>query len=302
MNDRQKVFVEPFSASMARQIAVKEIIYSKRTAFQKADVVDTSDYGITLFLDDRFQTSEKDEFFYHESLVHPAMMLHPDPKRVLIIGGGDGGTLEELTRYASVESIRMVELDGEVVDIAKTHLQKICGKAFEDPRLKLSIGDGRAFIENTAETYDIILLDLTDPLEPSKYVYTKEFYTHCRNHLNKNGILSLHNDSPFFYPEAFNVISKTLDAVFAHKCQYLTYILGYMLDFAFAVCSSSPLPDLNVQELKERLERHRISDLLYYSPEMHLHQFVLPGYVKKILETPCDVSTDVQPYVLNEMP
>ncbi|SMC24956.1 spermidine synthase [Desulfacinum hydrothermale DSM 13146] len=291
---------EPFSSTMNRQFRITRNIHTQTTPFQRVEVVETNDYGITLFLDRRFQTSEKDEFFYHESLVHPAMMTHPDPQRVLIIGGGDGGTLEEALKYPSVQSATMVELDPEVVEIAKTHLRAICGDAFDDPRTRLIIGDGRRFVEETDETFDVIILDLTDPLEPSKYVYTREFYSLCRDRLRPGGILALHNDSPFFYPEAFNVISKTLEAVFPFRRQYLTYIVGYMLDFAFSICSREDVLDVSEKVLLERAQERAIGPLNYYSPQMHARLFALPGYVTRILETPCQISTDAAPYVMAE--
>ncbi|MBC7358747.1 MAG: polyamine aminopropyltransferase [Desulfacinum sp.] len=291
---------EPFSSTMSRRFRIARNIHTQKTPFQLVEVVETNDYGITLFLDRRFQTSEKDEFFYHESLVHPAMMTHPNPERVLIIGGGDGGTLEEALKYPSVQSATMVELDPEVVEIAKVHLRSICGEAFDDPRTRLIIGDGRKFVEETDETFDVIILDLTDPLEPSKYVYTKEFYTLCRDRLRPGGILALHNDSPFFYPEAFNVISKTLDAVFPYRRPYLTYIVGYMLDFAFSICSREDVLDVSEEVLKERLQERNIGPLYYYHPAMHPRASSLPGYVTRILETPCQISTDAAPYVMAE--
>jgi spermidine synthase len=298
MSKEVRVFSESFSPTMSRNIRVKESIFSKKTLYQEVDVVNTYDYGLTLFLGGFFQTSERDEFFYHESLVHPPMITHSCPESVLIIGGGDGGTLEEVAKYKSVKSITMVELDGEVVEISRRHLRRICGDAFEDERLNLNIGDGRQFMEETKETFDVIILDLTDPLEPSKYVYTKEFYEMCRDHLNENGVLALHNESPFHYPNAFNVISKTLDSSFPYKRQYLTYMVGYMMDFAFALCSREPFPLLSFEELKRRLKEREIGDLQFYSSEMHDRLFILPGYVRNILNTQCDISTDAAPYTL----
>ncbi len=301
MWEKESTLVEPFSSTMVRQFRIQRWIHRQQTPFQLVEVVETKDYGVTLFLDRRFQTSEKDEFFYHEALVHPAMMTHPHPETVLIIGGGDGGTLEEVCKYPSVQNITMVELDGEVVEIAKTHLQAICGRAFEDPRLRLIIGDGRAFVEETKDRFDVILLDLTDPLEPSKYVYTREFYRLCGERLRPGGVLALHNDAPFFYPETFNVISKTLAAAFPAVRQYLTYVVGYMLDFAFALCARED-GVLNVDEsvLEERAEARKLTDLSFYSPQMHGRLFALPGYVQRILREPGRVSTDADPYVMDE--
>lgn len=302
MTDHDKTIYEPFTATMGRRFHVRRVIHTQQTPYQLVEVVETDDFGVTLFLDRRFQTSEKDEFFYHESLVHPAMMLHPDPERVLIIGGGDGGTLEEVLKYPSVNAVTMVELDAEVVGIAKAHLRSICGAAFEDPRVQLIIGDGRKFVEETSTTFDVILLDLTDPMEPSKYVYTKEFYTLCASRLRPGGILGLHNDSPFFFPQAYNVITKTLDAVFPYRRQYAAYIVGYMLDFAFSVCSLDNVLDVDEEELARRAVRRGITGLLSYTPQL-LEKFrTLPGYMQRILNEPCEISTDAAPFVIQTEP
>ncbi len=302
MTDRDVTLYEPFTATMGRRFHVKRVIHTQKTPYQLVEVVETADFGVTLFLDRRFQTSEKDEFFYHESLVHPAMMLHPKPERVLIIGGGDGGTLEEVLKHPSVCAVTMVELDAEVVEIAKAHLRSICGAAFEDRRVRLVIGDGRRFVEETDQSFDVILLDLTDPMEPSKYVYTKEFYGLCARRLRPGGILGLHNDSPFFFPEAYNVITKTLDAVFPHRRQYAAYIVGYMLDFAFSVCSMDDVLQVDERELARRAAERGIEGLLSYTPQLLERFRTLPGYMQRILEQPCAVSTDAAPFVIETEP
>lgn len=302
MTERDMTLYEPFTASMGRRFQIRRVIHTQKTPFQLVEVVDSPDFGVTLFLDRRFQTSEKDEFFYHESLVHPAMMLHPDPQRVLIIGGGDGGTLEEVLKHPSVKAVTMVELDGEVVDIAKAYLRSICGAAFEDPRVRLLIGDGRRFVEETAETFDVILLDLTDPMEPSKYVYTREFYALCAKRLRPGGILGLHNDSPFFFPDAYNVITKTLDAVFPHRRQYAAYIVGYMLDFAFSVCAMDDVLNVEESELARRAAERGLHGLLSYTPQLLDRFRTLPGYMQRILDQPCAVSTDAAPFVIHTEP
>lgn len=291
-------FYEPITMTMKRGVKISAILHARQSPYQLIEVVETEDYGRVLFLDRRFQTSEREEFFYHESLVHPALMSHENPRSVLIIGGGDGGALEEVLKYPGVTEVTMVELDGEVVEVSKLYLKSVCGNAFDDPRVRLIIGDGRKFLEDNRDLYDVIILDLTDPMEPSKYVYTKEFYEICRNRLTPGGILSLHNDSPFFYPEAFNVITKTVGSVFLHCLQFITFIPGYLFDFAFAICSSTPLPAPTSKELKKRFEERKIGELLWYSPERHPYLFILPGYARKILQTPCAVSTDRSPYTI----
>uniref|UniRef100_A0A832EIE7 Polyamine aminopropyltransferase n=1 Tax=Desulfacinum infernum TaxID=35837 RepID=A0A832EIE7_9BACT len=302
MTDRDLTLYEPFTATMGRRFRVHRVIHTRKTPYQLVEVVETDDFGVTLFLDRRFQTSEKDEFFYHESLVHPAMMLHPNPERVLIIGGGDGGTLEEVLKHPSVAAVTMVELDADVVDVAKAHLRSICGAAFEDPRVRLVIGDGRRFVEETDHAFDVILLDLTDPMEPSKYVYTKEFYGLCARRLARGGILGLHNDSPFFFPQAYNVITKTLDAVFPHRRQYAAYIVGYMLDFAFSVCAMDDVLEVDEKELARREAQRGIAGLLSYTPQLLERFRTLPGYMRRVLDEPCHISTDAAPFVIETEP
>lgn len=302
MTDREATLYEPFTATMGRRFQVQRLIHTRKTPYQLVEVVETADFGVTLFLDRRFQTSEKDEFFYHECLVHPAMMLHPEPQSVLIIGGGDGGTLEEVLKHPSVSAVTMVELDAEVVEVAKVHLRSICGAAFEDPRVRLVIGDGRRFVEETDQSFDVILLDLTDPMEPSKYVYTREFYGLCARRLRRGGILGLHNDSPFFFPQAYNVITKTLDAVFSHRRQYAAYIVGYMLDFAFSVCSMDDVLQVNERELARRAAERGIDGLLAYTPQLLERFRTLPGYMRRVLDQPCAISTDAAPFVIETEP
>ncbi len=292
-------YEEPITSTLKRAIKIKEIIYSRKTEYQQIDVIDSYDFGRILFLDKRFQTSEKEEFFYHESIIHPAFMTHPHPQDILLIGGGDGGALEEICKYKEVKSITMIELDPEVVNVAKKFLRKICKNSFDDPRVELIFTDGRGFLEDTKEKYDIIVLDLTDPLEPSKFLYTKEFYKICKSKLKTGGILTLHNDTPFYFPEAFNIITKTLMSVFSNIRQFVTFIIGYGFDFAFSICSKSDL-NISTNKLIERFTKRDIKGLMFYSPYIHNSLFQLPRYVKQILDTPCIISTDNSPYTIQE--
>ena len=140
---------------------------------------DTVPFGRLFRLDGHFMTSEKDEFFYHENLVHPAALTHPKPVRALIVGGGDGGSAEELLKHPSIESVTLAEIDASVVAISRTHLRSVHGGAFDDPRLTLRIGDGFAYVRSAADRYDLIVLDLTDPGGPSEALYTTDFYRAC---------------------------------------------------------------------------------------------------------------------------
>ena len=155
-------------------------------------------------------------------------------------------------------------------------------------------------MERCHDHYEVIILDPTDPVGPSQYLYPKECYRICANRLAPGGVLGLHNDAPCYYPETFNVISKTLDSVFPYKKQYVSFIIGYMLDFAFSICSLCPLPEPSPEVFSQRFKERKLRDLQFYSPGLHPRLFVLPGYIDQILQRGCKISTDRSPYVFDE--
>ena len=153
-------------------------VYSGRSRYAKIDIVDTAEYGRMLFLDGIAQSADQDEFIYHESLVHPAMLIHPNPRSVCIVGGAEGATIREVAKYQDVNRIVMVDIDEELVNVCLQHLSSWSKGAYEDPRLELHIGDGRKFLEQTKEIFDVIIVDLNDPTEdsPAVFLFTREFY------------------------------------------------------------------------------------------------------------------------------
>ena len=171
------------------------------SAFQAIEVHDTVPFGTLFRLDGHFMTSEKDEFFYHENLVHLAALTHPRPERALIIGGGDGGSAEELLKHPSIKSVTLAEIDVAVVDIARRYLGAVHRGALDDPRLTLRIGDGFAYVRAGTERFDLIVLDLTDPGGPSESLYTPDFYRACAARLNPSGAMTLHIASPIAHPD-----------------------------------------------------------------------------------------------------
>src|SRR6478736_8858933 len=169
--------------------------------FQTVEVHESVPFGKLFRLDGAFMTSEKDEFFYHENLVHVAAIAHPQPERALIVGGGDGGSAEEILKHPSIKSVTLAEIDLAVVDISRKYLQAVHRGALDDPRLTLRIEDGFAYVRNATDTFDLIVLDLTDPGGPSKPLYTPEFYRACAARLSPMGALTLHIASPVAHPE-----------------------------------------------------------------------------------------------------
>ncbi|MEO8411558.1 MAG: polyamine aminopropyltransferase, partial [Propionivibrio sp.] len=181
-----------------------------RSPYQSVEVHDTLVFGKLFRLDGSFMTSEKDEFFYHENLVHMPALTHPSPSRALIVGGGDGGAAEELLKYPSMKSVTLCEIDLAVVDIARKHLQGVHRGALDDPRLDLRIGDGYQYIRENSEQFDLIILDLPDPVGPAVALYTVEFYRACAARLSPVGAMTLHIASPIAHPVR---IRETLTAL-----------------------------------------------------------------------------------------
>jgi spermidine synthase len=254
------------------------------------EVLDTPMFGRVLRLDGAFQTSEKEEFFYHENIVHVAAITHPAPRTALVIGGGDGGAAEELLKHNSMERVVVAELDEGVVDAAKRHLGAIHRGAFDDPRLDLRIMDGKAYVETTTDRYDLIVLDLTDPRGPSQALYTREFYTACGKVLNPGGLLALHVESPISRPRAYNRIIKTLQAVFPVVRPYLVYIPLYGTWWGMAVASEGADPlALSEEQVERRIVERGLSRLQYYNGATHRAAFALPNFVRDLLAQSAEV-------------
>jgi spermidine synthase len=229
-------------------------------------------------------TSEKDEFIYHENLVHVPALAHPAPKRALVIGGGDGGSSEELLKHPTMEKVRLVELDAKVLDIAKRHLRNVHRDVFSDPRLTVDVRDGAAYLRDTADRYDLVVLDLTDPVGPSEALYTEAFYASCKRVLNAGGAVVLHIGAPFFQPQIVKRNVANLRAVFPVVRPYAMPIPIYGAYWGMAVASESLDPlAVGVEELGKRLAARKIGDLRFYTPQTHHAVFVWPRFAADLL-------------------
>ncbi len=210
-----------------------------RSQFQTVEVFETPQFGKLFRLDGWYMTSEKDEFFYHEPIVHCAALAHPAPRSALVIGGGDGGSSEELLKHRTIERVVMAELDPEVVRVATRYLGKVHRGAFEDPRLQVHIGDGFEFTAKLGEKFDLIVFDLTDPDTPAARLYTPEFFAMAKRALNPGGAISLHIGSPIFQPERVRRMLADLRSVFAIVRPLGLYIPLYGAYWGLAVVSDS---------------------------------------------------------------
>ena len=230
------------------------LIEKGRSQYQDYEVWDTPQFGRLFRLDGCFMTSERDEFFYHESMVHVPAIAHPGPRSALVVGGGDGGAVEELLKHACMQRVVMAELDSDVVSIAREHLSSIHNGAFDDPQLELVIGDGRKYVENCSERFDQVVLDLTDPFGPAQALYTEAFYAACRRILHPGGLLSLHMQSPVTHPRAFSRIFSSVRSAFSVVRPMLVYVPLYGTWWALAVAAESTDPlDLDEAEVERRI-------------------------------------------------
>jgi spermidine synthase len=254
------------------------------SAFQAIEVHDSVPFGKLFRLDGHFMTSEKDEFFYHENLVHLAALTHPHPERVLIVGGGDGGSAEELFKHPSITAVTLAEIDAAVVDIARKYLGAVHGGALDDPRLTLRIADGFDYVRATADRFDLIVLDLTDPGGPSELLYTPDFYRACRARLDRGGAMTLHVASPIAHPDRSRATLARLREAFPLVTPYLTTVPLYGGMWMMACASATLDPgNLSAEEIDRRIAERGVGKLQYYNGDMHRAALALPNFVRDLV-------------------
>ena len=255
-----------------------------RSPHQAIEVHETAQFGKLFRLDGHFMTSEKDEFFYHENLVHVAAITHPQPASALIVGGGDGGSAEELLKHSPIKSVTLCEIDLAVVDIARKYLQRVHNGALDDARLTLRIEDGFAFVRGATEQYDLIVLDLTDAGGPSEALYTQEFYRACAARLKPAGAMTLHIGSPIAHPERVRETLARLRGAFAVVTPYLTSVPLYGGLWMMACCSASLDPKgLSILDVDRRIAQRGIRSLQYYNGDTHRAALALPNFVRALV-------------------
>lgn len=255
-----------------------------RTPHQTIEVFDTAQWGKLFRLDGAYMTSENDEFHYHEPIVHCAALAHPAPRSALVIGGGDGGSSEELLKHPTIRRVVMAELDADVVRIARRYLQRVHRGAFDDPRLEVRIGDGFEYACGAGEKFDLIVLDLTDPDTPAKRLYTREFFETARALLNPGGALSLHLGSPVFQPQRVASLLAELSAVFPIVRPLGLYIPLYGAYWGMAVVSGSLDPRaIDAASVEARIAERGMGDLELYNGEVHGALFALPNFYRRLL-------------------
>jgi spermidine synthase len=263
----------------------KKQLAAFESPYQRVEVYDTHQFGKLFRLDGRLMTSEGDEFFYHECMTHPALLAHPNPQSVLVIGGGDGGSTEEILKHPSVKRVVMAELDPAVIEVAREHLQAIHKGALDDPRLTIKIGDGFEFVKNCSEKFDLVILDLTDPDTPAFHLYTEEFFRLCQRVLNPGGLMTMHLGSPVYQPATVKKNAAALRRVFRQVQPLSVFIPLYGSLWCLAIASDTVnVRGLATESITQRLRERRIGQLRYYNAEMHGALFALPTFVRELTD------------------
>ncbi len=261
------------------------LLHREQSMHQLIEVHDSPQFGKLFRLDGDYMTSEGEEFFYHEALVHPAALSHGKVRTALILGGGDGGSAEELLKYPGIERIVLAELDEAVVRISREYFGSIHKGSLDDPRVDIRIGDGLAYVRESSERFDLVLLDLTDPDTPASELYTAEFFASVKRLLNPGGAMVLHTGTPVFAPQVVRNIYKSLAGHFKVVAPYGLYIPLYGAYWSMAVCSDQLDPrQLPLAETSQRLQSLNLGTLGYYNEATHLGLFGLPGYFRDLLQ------------------
>ncbi len=282
-------FKEWFTPHEAHTHHIRRYLVKTQTPFQSAIVADSYSFGRCLILDGEMQSSENDEFIYHECLVHPALMSHPNPKNILIMGGGEGATARELLKHKTVEKITMVDIDGDVIDFCKKYLTSWHQGAFDDPRLRVIVDDAKKFVETTDEKFDVIISDLPSPIEagPAYLLYTIEFYRTLIKRFNHGGIFIMQAGSGnLLQIELHQVLFSTLRKIYKHVRPFYAYVPSFDVPWAFLMGSSTHDPLKWTTPQLDKVIRKRITGpLKFYDGTTHVGLFHIPGYLRTMLNS-----------------
>ena len=292
-------FIEAVSPELSVMLKVRQIYYSGQTAYQKVEVLDSELFGRSLILDGKTQSTERDEHIYHETLVHPAMLCNPEPKQAFIGGGGEGGTLREVLGHKSVKRVTMVDLDSEVVALCREYLPNHHKGSFDDPRTSLIHQDARSYLQNTSDYYDVIILDLVDPLEggTAALLYTQEFYAIAKARLNPGGVLVTQSGPAGLlnYTECFTTIFNTLGTVFDHTTATQVHIPAFQTLWGFTIASDTPFPEASEDDVDAQIASRLASTLKYYDGVSHRNMLALPKFQREGLESEDRINKDSDP-------
>jgi len=298
-----KWFFETTTSVEGHMHAIARTVVQAQTKFQNVEILETASYGKALVLDGRIQSSQADEFIYHEALVHPGLLaVDGEPVSALVIGGGEGATLREVLKYPSIRRAVMVDIDAEVVELCRRHLPEMHQGAFEDPRTELRHEDARAWLERTDERFDFISIDLVEPLEegPACLLFTREFYSLVRDRLTPGGAMTLQAGmTKLGELDFFTSIHRTLREVFPVVAGYQTFISCFGTPWGFITATKKIDPCRQDAAAVDRLVAERIKGpLAYWDGQTHQHAFSMPKHIRAAIGAQSRVVTDAHPLIV----
>ena len=280
-------------------LQVREVLHSGQTAYQHVDVLESRVFGRSLVLDGKTQSTERDEHLYHEALVHPAMLMHSNPRTVFIGGGGEGGTLREVLAHRSVERVVMLDLDQEVVELCRRFLPQHHQGSFDDPRVELIFQDARQYLEESRESFDVLIMDLVDPLEggTAYRLYTEEFYRIVKSRMGAGGIMVTQSGPAglLSFDECFTTIYKTLASIFASTVPSQVHVPAFATLWGIILASESKLPTLTDEQVDGLVAERINKELRFYDGESHRNMFAMPRYVRQGIQQESRINRDATP-------
>jgi spermidine synthase len=266
-------FTEKQTNNYGITMKINRTLHTEQTDFQKLEMVETEEWGNMLILDGMVMTTKKDEFVYHEMVAHVPLFTHPNPKKVLVVGGGDGGVIREVLKHPSVEKAVLVEIDGKVIEYSKKYLPSIAG-ALDDPRVDVQVDDGFMHIAKSENEYDVIMVDSTEPVGPAVNLFTKGFYAGISKALKEDGIFVAQTDNPWFKADLIQTVFKDVSEIFPTTRLYTAHIPTYPSGLWTFTIGSKKHDPLTISE-----ERFHEIDTKYYTKELHNAAFALPKFV-----------------------
>lgn len=270
-------YTEKQTESFGITAKIKETLVREQTDFQDLAIIDTEEFGRMLVLDGMVMTTVRDEFVYHEMVAHPALFTHPNPKKVLIVGGGDGGVVREVLKHKGVEHVVLVDIDGKVIEHSKTFLPEIAGW-LEDPRVEVIVNDGYMHIHEHKNEYDVVMVDSTEPVGPAVQLFERGFYAAIHEALREDGLFVAQTDNPWFKADLISQVQRDVREIFPITRLYVANIPTYPSGLWTFTLGSKTHDPLQVDERQiPQLETK------YYTPELHKAAFVLPRFVADLL-------------------
>ncbi|WP_078556208.1 spermidine synthase [Bacillus alkalicellulosilyticus] len=257
---------------------IKRTLHTEQTEFQKLDMIETEEFGNMLVLDGMVMTTEKDEFVYHEMVAHVPLFTHPNPKNVLVVGGGDGGVIREVLKHPSVEKATLVEIDGKVIEYSKKYLPSIAG-ALDDARVDVQVDDGFMHIAKSEAVYDVIMVDSTEPVGPAVNLFTKGFYEGISKALKEDGVFVAQTDNPWFHSDLIKTVFRDVKETFPITRLYTANIPTYPSGLWTFTIGSKKYDPLEVEE-----QRFHDIDTKYYTKDLHKAAFALPRFVENLVK------------------